>query len=151
MIFNAQQGQALPKLAQSSEYNFGKKGLCFAAPLTTCHYQNDLLLSPMNYDDFFSEFPPVSKEDWLRQVAKDLKGKPLDELTWQTADGLSVSPFAHADDFQVPPQPLATEPNRWEICELLHVADSLAPVGAGAGLLFRLLLRHGFILRDMSG
>ncbi len=80
----------------------------------------------MNYDDFFSEFPPVSKEDWLRQVAKDLKGRPLDELTWQTADDLRVSPFAHADDFQEPPQPLSTEPNRWEICESLHVSDPVA-------------------------
>ena len=95
----------------------------FATLLTTCHTQNDLLLPPMRYDDFFSEFPPVSKEDWLRQVAKDLKGKPLDELTWQATDDLRVSPFAHADDFQVPPQPLATEPNRWEICELLPVID----------------------------
>ncbi len=80
----------------------------------------------MRYDDFFSEFPPVSKEDWLRQVAKDLKGRSLDELTWQTAEGLSISPFAHADDFQVPHQPLATEPNRWEICELLPVTDPVA-------------------------
>lgn len=79
-----------------------------------------------NYDDFFSEFPPVSKDEWLRQVAKDLKGKPLDELIWQTPAGLSVSPFVHADDFPEPPQPLSTEPNRWEICESLSVTDPVA-------------------------
>lgn len=79
-----------------------------------------------SYDDFFSEFPPVSKADWLRQVAKDLKGRPLDELTWQAAADLQVSPFAHADDFPQPPQPLSAEPNRWEICESLHVTDPVA-------------------------
>lgn len=79
-----------------------------------------------SYDDFFSEFPAISKEEWLRQVAKDLKGKPIGELDWQAAEGIRVSPFAHADDFREPPQPLTHEPNRWEICESLNVTDPAA-------------------------
>jgi len=79
-----------------------------------------------HYDDFLSEFPPIGKAEWLQQVVKDLKGKPLDDLIWQPAEGLRVSPFVHADDFAEPPQPFATEPNRWEICESLSVTDPVA-------------------------
>ena len=75
--------------------------------------------------DFFAEFPPVSKEDWLQQVAKDLKGKPLEELNWRLSDDFLVSPFVHADDFPAPPPPLSTQPNRWEICESVVVTDPI--------------------------
>ncbi len=77
-------------------------------------------------DDFFSEFPPVSKDEWLRQVAKDLKGKTLEELDWQLDEDLRVSPFAHADDFAAFPLPFSDEPNNWEICEEAPVADPVA-------------------------
>jgi len=79
-----------------------------------------------NYDDFFAEFPSVSKAEWLRQIAKDLKGRPLEELNWQVSDDLVVSPFAHADDFPVPPQPLTEVPHPWEICEAVTVTDPVA-------------------------
>lgn len=74
-------------------------------------------------DDFFAGFPPVSKEEWLLQVAKDLKGRPLEELDWQAADDLKVSPFAHADDFDQMPALLSNAPNNWEICEDVFVTD----------------------------
>lgn len=76
-------------------------------------------------NDFFAEFPPVSKEEWLRQIAKDLKGRPLEELDWQVEGDLKVSPFAHADDFDMPPVPLYGEPNRWEICEEVFASDAV--------------------------
>lgn len=79
-------------------------------------------------DDFFAEFPPVSKDEWLRQISKDLKGKPLEELDWHVGDDLTVSPFAHADDFPVPPLPLSGDGEDWEICEDVHVSD---PAAAG--------------------
>lgn len=79
-----------------------------------------------NHDDFFSEFPPVGKEEWLWQIAKDLKGKQLEALDWQIGDDLSITPFAHADDFVEPPAPFFSEPNDWEICEEVLVKDVLA-------------------------
>ncbi len=79
-----------------------------------------------NNDDFFSEFPPVSKDEWLQQIAKDLKGKPLGELDWQVDGGLRVSPFVHADDFAEMPVPFSGEPKNWEICEEIDVADPVA-------------------------
>ncbi|GAB4498831.1 MAG: hypothetical protein OHK0019_34860 [Saprospiraceae bacterium] len=86
--------------------------------------ENELRMTLDN--DFFSEFPPVSKDEWLRQVAKDLKGKPLEELVWQIGDDLKVSPFAHADDFKESPLPFSGEPNNWEICEDVLVNEAVA-------------------------
>ena len=73
--------------------------------------------------DHFQEFPSVSKADWLRQIAKDLKDKPLEDLDWQLPNGLVVSPFVHADDFETNPAPLSDQPNPWEICEDVKVDD----------------------------
>jgi len=72
--------------------------------------------------DLFSEFPPVSKADWLRQIAKDLKDKPMEDLIW-SSNGLVVSPFVHADDFEEPTEALSDQPNTWEICEDVRVGD----------------------------
>ncbi len=77
----------------------------------------------MSNQDIFQEFPPVSKADWLRQITKDLKDKPLEDLNWQLPKGLVVSPFVHADDFAAPPTPLSDRPNHWEICEDVKVND----------------------------
>jgi methylmalonyl-CoA mutase len=77
----------------------------------------------MKNDDLFSEFPPVSKADWLRQITKDLKDKSLADLDWQAPNGLRVSPLVHADDFETPPTPFSEQPNDWEICENIFVTD----------------------------
>ncbi len=71
----------------------------------------------------FSEFPSVSKEAWLQQVAKDLKGKSLEDFDWQAAPGLVVTPFVHADDFTQPFVPLQTAPMQWEICEKVDATN----------------------------
>ncbi|MBL7810030.1 MAG: hypothetical protein JNN28_19565 [Saprospiraceae bacterium] len=70
-----------------------------------------------------SSFPQISKAEWLNQVAKDLKGRPLEELMWTRPDGTVISPFVHADDFPQSPVALALEPQGWEICEEIHVTD----------------------------
>ena len=80
----------------------------------------------MSNQDLFSEFPPVSKADWLRQITKDLKDKPLEDLNWQSPNGLVVSPFVHADDFETPPVPISGQPIHWEICEDVLVTDPVS-------------------------
>lgn len=77
----------------------------------------------MSNQDLFSEFPPISKAEWLQQIAKDLKGKPLEDLNWHLSNGLVVTPFVHADDFTTPPQPVTGQPVSWEICEEVQVTD----------------------------
>lgn len=94
----------------------------------------------------FSEFPFVSKADWLKQVTRDLQDKPLESLHWQPAAGLDLSPFVHAEDFPEPALPLSTTPASWEIGEAITVGDpmtanhqALEALAFGAeGLLFHL-------------
>lgn len=68
-------------------------------------------------DDFFAEFPPVTKAQWLERITKDLKGKPLDDLYWHLGPSLTVDPFGHADDQPTPPALLSAAPHKWEINE----------------------------------
>jgi len=72
----------------------------------------------------FEEFSEIRKAQWLEQVVKDLKGKPLSSLDWE-ADGLHFSPFFHADDRQqhFSPLPREGDDNQWEAGEYIRVKD----------------------------
>lgn len=67
--------------------------------------------------DFFAEFQPVSKRQWLEQIVKELKGKPLEDLYWQLNESITVDPFGHADDLPAPATPLQFSARGWEINE----------------------------------
>jgi len=43
-------------------------------------------------------FPSSSKEEWLQQISRDLKGKPLDSLTGEWWPGESMIPLHHSSD-----------------------------------------------------
>ena len=75
--------------------------------------------------DLFSEFPPISKAEWLQQIAKDLKNRPLEEFEWILSDDLRVSPFVHAEDFETAVLPLWSTKKSWEICETILVNDAV--------------------------
>ncbi|MBL7775354.1 MAG: hypothetical protein JNK89_05095 [Saprospiraceae bacterium] len=74
--------------------------------------------------DFFAEFSPVSKAQWLEQIAKDLKGKPLADLHWQLDEKIAIDPFRHADDSPEPPLPLRSDPATWHISECIDAPDA---------------------------
>lgn len=38
------------------------------------------------------------KDTWRKQAEKELRGRPLDDLTWDTLEGIPVSPLYTADD-----------------------------------------------------
>lgn len=76
--------------------------------------------------EFFTEFPAISKKQWLERIARDLKGKPLEELHWQLTETLTVDPFTHADDQDSPPAPLAAQTNSWKINEDILQTDTTA-------------------------
>ena len=38
------------------------------------------------------------KDTWRKQAEKELRGRPLDDLTWNTLEGIPVSPLYTADD-----------------------------------------------------
>jgi methylmalonyl-CoA mutase len=80
----------------------------------------------MSNNELFSEFPAISKAEWLKQISKDLKDKPLSDLEWVIDDALRVSPFVHAEDFETVPSPLWEDANHWEICERIQIEDAVA-------------------------
>ncbi|TGK19994.1 methylmalonyl-CoA mutase [Leptospira fluminis] len=50
-------------------------------------------------EKLFSEFPPVSTEDWKNQILKDLKGADFEKkLVWETGEGFKVQPFYRKED-----------------------------------------------------
>lgn len=69
----------------------------------------------------FSEFPPVSKSEWLAEIARDLKGKPFEEtLVWHSLEGIDVQPIYVAEDvapFEIPFKPTGEWLIREEIFE----------------------------------
>lgn len=52
-------------------------------------------------EKLFSEFPPVSTEEWMDAITKDLKGADFNKkLVWNTSEGFSVNPFYRAEDLE---------------------------------------------------
>ena len=45
-----------------------------------------------------SEHP--DKEKWIEMAQKELRGKPIDALTWKTPEGISVKPVYSAEDLE---------------------------------------------------
>jgi len=39
-----------------------------------------------------------SKDDWRKLAEKELRGRPLDDLTWDTLEGIKVQPLYTEDD-----------------------------------------------------
>ena len=52
-------------------------------------------------EKLFSEFAPVSTEEWMGQITADLKGVPFEKkLVWKTGEGFNVNPFYRAEDIE---------------------------------------------------
>ncbi len=52
-------------------------------------------------EKLFSEFAPVSTEEWMAKITADLKGAPFEKkLVWRTSEGFNVNPFYRAEDLE---------------------------------------------------
>ncbi len=52
-------------------------------------------------EKLFSEFPPVTTEQWEEVITADLKGADYDKkLVWRTGEGFSVRPYYRAEDLR---------------------------------------------------
>ncbi|MFQ3597004.1 MAG: methylmalonyl-CoA mutase subunit beta [Chloroherpetonaceae bacterium] len=71
----------------------------------------------------FSEFPPLTKRDWLSEIARDLKGKSFEEtLVWHSLDSIDVQPIYTDED--VKPFALPFKPTgEWLIREEIFEQD----------------------------
>jgi methylmalonyl-CoA mutase len=72
--------------------------------------------------DLFKGFKPVSKEAWIAQATKDLKGAAFQTLEHSTADGIKIAPFYTAEDIHSS-GPLFKHTD-WEVCERVDVQDA---------------------------
>ncbi|NIU86406.1 MAG: methylmalonyl-CoA mutase, partial [Nitrosopumilaceae archaeon] len=49
-------------------------------------------------EKLFAEFPQISKDEWTDQVVKDLKGRDIEKLNWNTYEDLTIKPFYNKED-----------------------------------------------------
>ncbi|MDP4277593.1 MAG: methylmalonyl-CoA mutase small subunit [Bacteroidota bacterium] len=92
-------------------------------------------------EKLFSEFPPVSTQEWMEKVTVDLKGADFEKkLVWRTNEGFNVKPFYRAEDLEgmkIPeslpgefPYVRGTKTNNdWQVRQDIDVSD---PASANA-------------------
>ena len=52
-------------------------------------------------EKLFTEFPPVSTQEWEKKIFEDLKGNDYEKkLMWQTQEGFKVKPYYRAEDIE---------------------------------------------------
>ena len=52
-------------------------------------------------EKLFIDFPPVSTDEWMEVVTRDLKGADFQKrLVWKTDEGFNVNPFYRAEDVE---------------------------------------------------
>ena len=52
-------------------------------------------------EKLFSQFPPVSTEQWEAVITADLKGADYQKkLVWRTTEGFNVRPYYRAEDLE---------------------------------------------------
>ncbi len=44
------------------------------------------------------DFPSISSTEWLNKIEQDLKGKPYENLVWNTFEGFTIKPNHHQQD-----------------------------------------------------
>lgn len=50
--------------------------------------------------DFYTNFPPVTKQEWEEKVKADLKGKSPEKLIWKNFEGIDVPAFYTSEDLK---------------------------------------------------
>ena len=52
-------------------------------------------------EKLFSEFPPVSTQEWMDKIIADLKGADFEKkLVWRTNEGFNVNPFYRSENIE---------------------------------------------------
>lgn len=52
-------------------------------------------------EKLFSEFPPITTEEWMAKITADLKGADFEKkLVWKTNEGFKVNPFYRNEDLE---------------------------------------------------
>ncbi|WP_352422307.1 methylmalonyl-CoA mutase family protein [Proteiniphilum sp.] len=86
-------------------------------------------------EKLFTGFPPVSTEEWMEVITKDLKGADFQKkLVWRTNEGFNVNPFYRAENIegslaaenlpgQFPYVRSTRKDNKWHVRHEINVKD----------------------------
>lgn len=111
-------------------------------------------------EKLFTDFPPVTTEEWMDVVTKDLKGADFRKrLVWRTNEGFHVNPFYRAEDVegmpalenlpgQFPYLRSTKKENVWYVRQDIDVNDFAEANQKAAALLNRGITSLGFYLPD---
>lgn len=109
-------------------------------------------------EKLFNDFLPVSTEEWMEAIIKDLKGADFQKkLVWRTNEGFKVNPFYRAEDIEGSP---ATESlpgqfpyvrgtrkeNKWYVRQEINVKNFAEANSKALALLERGITSFGFRL-----
>ena len=109
-------------------------------------------------EKLFTDFPPVSTEEWMDVVTKDLKGADFQKrLVWKTNEGFPVNPFYRAEDIagsraaenlpgQFPYVRSTRKDNKWYVRQEIDVQDFADANKKAVALLERGVTSFGFHL-----
>jgi methylmalonyl-CoA mutase len=114
-------------------------------------------------EKLFSEFPPISAQQWEELVRQDLKGADYEKkLIWKTNEGIKVKPYYRAEDIEkivykdIFPGKFPfvrgnkSENNNWEIRQDIKVGDLVQSNKAALDALKNGATGIGFILDNNS-
>lgn len=79
------------------------------------------------FENLFSEFSPVRKEDWENLIEKDLNGSDaIDKLIWDTGEGFKAPPYLAHDEINPNRLPEIFKKRKtadWKSCEWIDSYD----------------------------
>jgi methylmalonyl-CoA mutase len=76
-------------------------------------------------ESLFKDFEAGSKQEWIANLEKELKGKSFDELIWQVHDKVQVEPFYVKEELQAINHEILAESNPdWQVGEDFEVIDA---------------------------
>src|SRR5690554_3672116 len=109
-------------------------------------------------EKLFTDFPPVTTDEWMEVVTRDLKGADFQKrLVWKTDEGFNVNPFYRAEDIEGFPATnnlpgqchyvrSTREDNRWYVRQEIDVKNFAEAIKKARALLGRGVTSFGFRL-----
>ena len=111
-------------------------------------------------EKLFTEFPPVSTEEWMAKIIADLKGADFEKkLVWKTNEGFKVNPFYRSENLdgikatdslpgEFPYVRGTKKDNDWYVRQNIHVFDFRAANAKALDILNKGVTSLGFVIKS---